>query len=105
MPMFGAALYSPEVRAKALEMIQTLRPRVVLPDDALKGTRFNSDDRILWELESRATEDKFIEDPAFHVCAALVESAKSDHWYNSHECDYKWRDDDDYDDEDNYVEE
>ncbi len=105
MPMFGAKQYSTDVRAKALEMIQTLRPRVVLPDDALKGTRFNSDDRILWELESSATEDKFIEDPAFHVCAALVESARSDHWYTYEkkwDCDYSY---DEEVDEDNYVEE
>lgn len=108
MSTFGAAQYSPEVRSTALEMIQALRGRVVLPEDALKGVRFKDDNRVLKELESAAaTEEIFIEDPAFYIGRALVEAARADYWYayeKKYDCDYG-RHDYELDDEDNYVEE
>jgi hypothetical protein len=93
----------------AVELMHELRDRVVLPLDAEKGTRFNDDNHTLWVLESATKETEFVLDPAFHVGRALVESARSDHWYN-HEKQYdeRWYDpsDDGYDDnDDNFVEE
>jgi len=106
----NAPKYIETNRAVAVELMHELRDRVVLPHDAEKGTRFNDDNHTLWVLESETKETEFVLDPAFHVSRALVESARSDHWY-SHEKDWgndedKWYDpsDDGYDD-DNFVEE
>ena len=85
----NAPKYSEVSKADAFRLMTLLRDRIVLPNEAEKGFRFKNDQHVLWVLESQATESQFTEDPAFHVTAALVESAKSDHWYN-HEKDYDW---------------
>ena len=83
----NALKYSTVSKASALALMKALRPRVVLPDDALRGVRFNCDNHTLWVLESQTTEEQYKEDPVFEVSRALVESARSDHWY-AHE--KKW---------------
>lgn len=85
----NAPKYDPSRRAQAIYLMQHLRDRIVLPDEAEKGFRFKNDSHVLWVLESQATEAQFTEDPVFHATAALIESAKSDYWYN-HEKDYDW---------------
>jgi hypothetical protein len=86
--------------------MDTIRDCVLLPEDALKGSRFNNDDHVMWVLESQTKEEEFIHDPVFFVCQALVESAKADWWY-TYEKDlapYEWEDHD-YMDDDMEVEE
>jgi hypothetical protein len=103
----NALKYSTENRTHATMIMGTIRDCVLLPEDALKGSRFTNDDHVMWVLESQTKEDEFIQDPVFHVCQALVESAKSDHWY-AHVKDwgpYEWEDHDYMDDEDCMVEE
>ena len=94
----NAPKYSEPSRTAAISIMHNIRERLFLPDDAKRGTRFNNDNHTMWVLESQTKEPEFIADPVHAVANALVESAKSDHWYDSSECDYKWRDDDDYDD-------
>jgi hypothetical protein len=99
----NAIKYSTENRAHVIEIIHTIRDRVLLPTEAMKGSRFNNDDHVMWVLESQTKEEEFIHDPVFFVCKALVESAKSDHWY-THEKDYGTNDyDDDFDDDGDYM--
>jgi hypothetical protein len=98
----NAVKYSPFMKSHAIHLFHALRDRILLPTDALKGLRFNSDDRVLWILESNSTEAQFIEDPGFLAGHALIEAAKSDYWYAA-EKDYA--DDEDYGDEDYEVEE
>jgi len=98
----NALKYSPVNRTHAIEMMHTLRDRILLPDDTLKGSRFNDDNHTMWVLESQTKEEEFIQDPVYYVCQALIESAKSDHWY-AH--DKRWDDDDYGYEEDMEVEE
>lgn len=99
----NAPKYSEISKTDAFRLMLILRDRVVLPKEALKGTRFNNDEHTLWVLESQSTETQFTAEPVACVTAALIESAKSDHWY---EFEKRYNDDYEYyDDEDNFVEE
>ena len=93
----NALRYSESSRTAAVSIMRNIRERIFLPDETKRGTRFYSDDHTMWVLESQTKEVDFTSDPVHAVTKALIESAKSDFWYNSHECDYKWNDDD-YDD-------
>lgn len=98
----NAPTYSDSARLLAVSLMDGLRDRCVLPHDALREGRFNSNSHTLWVLESQASEAEFNEDPAFHVFRALVESARSDYWYK-YEKDYGAPDDYfDYDDDEDY---
>lgn len=101
-----APKYSEVSKADAFRLMDLLRDRITLPVYAIKETRFNNNDHVLWILESQSTETQFTEEPVVHVTAALIEAAKSDHWYK-----YEKKYDDDYeyysevDNNDNFVEE
>jgi hypothetical protein len=91
-----APKYSDKARLQATALMDALRDRVVLPADAIKDWRFRDNQHTLWVLESQATEEQFNEDPSFEVTRALVESARSDHWYKFEkkwDCDYGTNDD------------
>lgn len=67
---------------KVLEVaINHRRLELKLPDDALRGLRFNDDDAILARLESMFTEAEFMACPGLRIDSALLEAAQSDHWY------------------------
>ena len=98
----NAPKYSTVSKASAFALMKALRDRVILPEDALMGTRFNSDEHTLWVLESQTTESDYKEDPVFAVTRALVESARSDHWYEK-EKDYGEYDYENPDSEEDYY--
>jgi hypothetical protein len=98
----NAPKYSEPSRTAAISIMHNIRERLFLPDEAERGTRFNNDNHTMWVLESQTKEPEFTSDPVHAVANALIESAKSDWWYNSRECDYKWRDDPEYDDDADY---
>jgi hypothetical protein len=54
---------------------------VVLPDDAMRGVRFNSDQDVLARVESMCTEAGFLDCPGRRVDKALVDAAQADWWY------------------------
>jgi hypothetical protein len=98
----NAIKYSPESRAKAITMFHELRNRVVLDEtNSERGSRYGNDDHVMWILESQSKEDQFLTDPAFTVCQALHEAARSDYWYHW-EKDYGTDDCDDVDDDEDY---
>jgi len=92
----NAPKYSEPNRIAAISIMRNIRERLLLPDEAERGIRFDNDNHTMWVLESQTKETEFVSDPVHTVANALIESAKSDWWYNSRECAYKWKDD--YDD-------
>jgi len=73
-----------DVFAMAVEHRRTM---LQLPVDAMKGTRFNSDEAVLARMESACGEREFMACPGLHIDTALVDAARSDHWYR-YEKDY-----------------
>lgn len=57
------------------------RQLLELPDDAMRGMRFKSNSSILVRLESMFTEAEFMECPGLRIDAALLDAARTDHWY------------------------
>lgn len=100
MPRIGVTSYSRDTKLAALALIKGMRPIIKLVENESAGQRFNNDERILWNLESSATEDQFLLEPYDTTYAAFVEAAKADYWY-SHEKDWG-NDDDDIDDDSSY---
>src|SRR6266436_4690621 len=74
-------LFSPTARELAALLLADRRALVMLPDDAVRGTRFHDDGTVLVRLESMFDEAQFMLDPCPGIDAALVDAAQSDHWY------------------------
>lgn len=84
--------YSPVSKAKAYELFNTVRDTIEIPTtDAMRGDRFEHDDRVFLRLESMYAEGEFMKCPRACIEGALIECAQSDWWY-AHE--KKWDDDD-----------
>lgn len=96
-----AVKFTADIHDVALELLPHTRKAVVLPTDAERGSEFNNDDRVLWRLESMFSEDEFCHDPIGTLSAALLDAAKSDHWY-THE--KEWDMIQETEDEDNVAE-
>jgi len=88
-----APKFSTETKARIITVIDFIRDAITLPDEAEKGTRFKSNDHVIWLIESGATEAEVNEQLNEAVRLGLIEAARSDWWYN-HEKD--WGDDYDY---------
>lgn len=93
----GRKLYSHNMREAALVFIKIERCFVNLPTDSMKGRRFNDDDSVFDRLESATNEKEFARRPLEAVDAALIDAAKSDHWY---EYEKDWGDDEEDQDDD-----
>lgn len=79
--------YSPVGKARAYRWLDHCRLIVELPDDALRGVRFNCNDSVFVRLESLVPEAEFMTCPRASIFEALVDAARSDHWYE-YEKDY-----------------
>lgn len=77
----NAVKYSDMAKGLATKVFSELRPVIKLPDETLKGSRFNGDFRLQWILESQAIEEEFMKDPRMACEKALIEAAKSDYYY------------------------
>lgn len=86
----NAVKYSDVAKNLAIKIFSELRPTIQLPEDTIKGERFNGDFRLQWILESQTVEEEFIKDPRIACEKALIEAARSDHWYKYEK---KWEDD------------
>lgn len=96
--MVDAPKYSPTVKELVIQSIQSLRTQVLLPDESEKGSRFHSDNHVLWLLESNIPQQEIIDNTFTWVLMALIEAARSDHWYNTDkDFDYHNHQDDDDD--------
>lgn len=91
-----AVKFPESLRHDIKEVLADLRPNYQFPKEsqAERGTRFFSDEHVMWLIESGATEVEMKEDMVAVCKAALHEAGKSDYWY-AHE--KKW--DDDYSNE------
>jgi hypothetical protein len=78
-----ALKYSPETLKKLRPIIEEMRKVFVIPSgvDAIKDTRFNSNPHVIWLLESAVPEAELEGQRHEVVFAALLEAARSDHWY------------------------
>lgn len=83
----GAPKFSEATRNKILPVLQMMRMTMQLPEEALKGSRFNSNEHVLWLLESGATEAEVNGNLLEAARLGLEEAAKSDWWY-THEKDW-----------------
>lgn len=83
----GATKFSDETRNSLLPVLQMMRITMPLPPEALKGSRFNSNEHVFWLLESGATEDEVKGNLLEAARLGLEEAAKSDWWY-THEKDW-----------------
>lgn len=85
--------YQPAVVRFTQRLMLERRLLLLLPDDAERGCRFNSDDAVMARIESNYTEEEFMACPGLAVDAMLADAAKSDYWY-SHEKEYydNWAD-------------
>lgn len=45
------------------------------------GTRFRSNDQVLWTLQSNVTEKEFLKDPSVYIQRVLLGALSADHWY------------------------
>lgn len=45
------------------------------------GTRYNTDDQILWVLRSNVSENDFINNPKHYIFRVLLGACSADHWY------------------------
>lgn len=86
--MVDAPKYSTDTKSKIVETLVKLRPSIFLPDDAERGFRFDSDDHVIWLLESGATESEVNSDVDEACRLALIEAGRSDYWY-AHEKDWE----------------
>jgi hypothetical protein len=73
--------FSQLARELMMLMIASRRASIRLPDDTLKGPRFNDNVAILARLESMFTEAQFVVSPGDRIDWALIDAARSDHWY------------------------
>lgn len=74
-------LYTPETKDYAVSLISEMRRIIVLPEQTMKGRRFNDNESVLSRIESAAREEAFKIDPVKFANIALVDAAQSDWWY------------------------
>src|ERR1700690_3542251 len=81
-----------EAARKVFEIaVDHRRQGLKLPDDTLRGVRFNDNGAILARLESMFSEAEFMECPGTRIDAALIDAGQSDYWYSyekKYDCDY-----------------
>lgn len=75
------------MREVALELMVHARNVIVLPTEAERGLRFNSNEAVFMRVESMFAESDFAIDPIGSLSAALLDAAQSDYYY-AHEKDY-----------------
>ncbi len=73
--------YSPAGKARAYRWLDHCRASVELPDDAIQGVRFKDNDSVFLRLESLIPEAEFMTCPRASIHEALIDAARSDHWY------------------------
>lgn len=78
---FERKLFSEDARDVFAIAVEHRRMVLQLPVDAMKGTRFNSDESVLARVESACQEIEFMACPGPSVDAALTDAARSDWWY------------------------
>lgn len=91
--------YSPKSKQLAYDLLPLMRSLVELPDDALRGVRFNSDDSVFVRLESQVTEEEFMIQPRSSLFEVLIDAARADSWYENekdYDMDLPMGDDDEY---------
>jgi hypothetical protein len=79
---FDRIRYQPAVERLARRLIDERRPFLVLPAEAERGPRFNSDDAIYARIESNYEEEEFMGCPGTAVDAMLIDAGQSDYWYH-----------------------
>src|SRR5882672_2583521 len=85
--IFDRARYQPAVERFARQLIDERRPFLILPNEAERGVRFNSDDAVMARIESNYTEEEYMSCPGLATDAMLLDAARSDSWY-AHDKDY-----------------
>lgn len=78
---FERKLFSEDARDVFIIAVEHRRTILQLPVDAMKGSRFNSDEAVLARVESACREAEFMACPGPHIDAALTDAARSDFWY------------------------
>ena len=90
--LVGAPQYSENTRKLIKSTLQNLRIafRKQLEDNKLDGggcnglvlgRRFESDNTVIWRLESTIRQHEFLENPIGWIWETLFECAAADHWY------------------------
>jgi hypothetical protein len=74
-------LFSEDARDIFAMAVGHRRMILQLPVDAMKGTRFNSDESVLARVESACIEAEFMACPGPSIDRALTDAAQSDWWY------------------------
>jgi hypothetical protein len=74
-------LFSEDARDVFAIAVEHRRTMLQLPVDAMRGTRFSSDEAVLVRVESACTEAQFMACPGPSIDAALIDAGRSDFWY------------------------
>jgi len=74
-------LFSEDARDVFAVAVGHRRAILQLPADTTRGARFNDDESVLVRVESACTEAEFMACPGPSIDRALIDAARSDHWY------------------------
>lgn len=78
-----APKYSQATKDHVTDVVKELRPYIFRTDSMERGSRFNSNEYIIWILESNFDEKTLMSNTYQWVLAALIEAGKSDYWYSN----------------------